>query len=124
VKGGLLLGGGKRPGGAGAALLAEHESKLLRRPQLRLVGTEGGTGLGQIESAEEVDAKEAFLAPDLLHGAFDRPLALRVLHLLFPQCRVSDRMGTWRIKAPFERRLKGSAGTTPQIAEKRISRRK
>jgi hypothetical protein len=77
VQGGLLLSGGKGPGGAGAALLTEDEAQLLGGPQLSLVGTEGGAGLGEVQRTEEVDPKEAFLASDLLGGPLGWPLALR-----------------------------------------------
>src|SRR6185437_16776427 len=73
VQRGLLLSGRERPGRARAALLAKDEAQLLRRAQLRLVGTERGAGLAQLERTEQVAAKEAFLAGDLPR----RALALR-----------------------------------------------
>src|SRR3977135_280471 len=79
VEGGLLLRGWEGPGGARAALLAEDESHLLRRSQLRLPGTKGGAGLGQLERAQQVDAEEAFLTAHLVRplGRSTGLLALR-----------------------------------------------
>ena len=54
VQRGLFLSRGERPGGAGAALLAEHEAQLRRRFQLRLVRTEGRARLLERERAQEV----------------------------------------------------------------------
>src|SRR3954469_19098605 len=57
VQRGLLLGVGKRPGGGRAALLAEVEAHLARRPQaLGMVGTERGTRGVQRQGAEHVAA--------------------------------------------------------------------
>src|SRR4029077_14287975 len=64
VQRGLLLRGGERPCSARAALLAEHETQLLRRLQLSLVGTKRRAGLRQIERAQQVAAEVAFLAAD------------------------------------------------------------
>jgi hypothetical protein len=77
---GLFMGGGKRPRSRRAALLAEHEPQLLRWLQLSLVGTEGGAGLGQIESAEKVAPEVTFLAAQLPRGS----LALFSWHLPCP----------------------------------------
>jgi hypothetical protein len=64
VQGGLFLCGGERPRGARAALLAEDEPQLLRGGELSLVGTEGGAGLGEIQSAEQVASEVAVLTCD------------------------------------------------------------
>ena len=61
----LFLRGGEGPGGARALLLAKDEAQLLRRPELSGIGTEGGTGLGEIEGAEQVAPEEALIARHL-----------------------------------------------------------
>lgn len=65
----LLLCRGKRPSRAGAALLPEHESQLLRRSQLSLVGAKGGAGLVQVERTQQVAPEEAVIATDGFGGA-------------------------------------------------------
>ena len=72
VQRGLLLGGGERPGGARAPLLAEHEAQLLRRFQLGLVGTEGRARLLELERAQEVDPEEALSQLTLLAARWAR----------------------------------------------------
>lgn len=81
VKRGLLLRRGKRPRSARAGLLAKHESQLLWRAELRLVGTERRARLGQIEGAQEVLAEEAFLAADLPRRTAGWSFALLARHL-------------------------------------------
>ena len=69
VQRGLFLRRWERPRGARAALLAEHEPQLLRRRELRLGGTEGGAGLGEVQGAEQIALEEAILAGDLAGGS-------------------------------------------------------
>src|ERR1700688_2036518 len=85
VKRGLLVGRGEGPCGAGAALLAEDEAHLLRRPQLRLAGTVGRAGLLNRQGTETVDLEEAVLACDLLRGPPGRACALLARHLRNPR---------------------------------------
>jgi hypothetical protein len=77
VQRGLFLRRRKRPGRPRATLLAEDEAHLLRRLQLRLVGTEGGAGLGQVQRTEKIATEETFLTTHFASGS----LTLRSLHL-------------------------------------------
>ena len=73
VQSSLLLGARERPGGLAAALLAEHEPHLRRRPQpVRMVGPERRARLVELEGAEAVAGEEALLARHLR-----RPLGAR-----------------------------------------------
>lgn len=80
MQGGLLLRRWESPRGARAALLTEDEAQLLRRLQLSLMGTERRAGLRQIERAEEVDVKVAFLTTHLARGPGGLPLDLLCLY--------------------------------------------
>jgi hypothetical protein len=84
VQGSLLLSGGKRPGGAGAALLSKYKAQLLRRSQLRLMGTERCAGLGQLERAQEVDPEVALITANLVRRTLRRTLGLHCLHQHIP----------------------------------------
>jgi hypothetical protein len=69
MQSGLFLGRRKRPSGARATLLAEHEAQLLGWSELGLGGTESGAGLGQVQGTEQIAMEKAFLACDLACGA-------------------------------------------------------
>ncbi len=63
MEGGLLLGGRKRPGRAGAALGAKDEAQLLRRAQaVRVVRAEGRTRLGVNQRTQLIAAEIALVA--------------------------------------------------------------
>ena len=62
----LLLSRRERPRGLAAALLAEDEAQLARRPQpLRMVGAERRAGLVECECAQSVAPEEAIVATHL-----------------------------------------------------------
>src|SRR5215207_5581730 len=76
----LLLGAGEGPRGLRAALLAEGEAQLPRRPQaLGMVGPEGRAGLVEGQRAERVAPEVAGLARDLRSCCRPRRHARRVL---------------------------------------------
>jgi hypothetical protein len=86
---GLLLGRRERPRGPRAPLLAEDEPELLRRAQLRLVGTERGARLGQVERAEQVHPEVALLTAHLVHACGRAPSLLALRHRRPPDCELS-----------------------------------
>ena len=112
VQSGLLLSARERPGGLAAALLAEHEPHLRRRPQpVRMVGPERRARLVEFEGAEAVAGEEALLARHLRRplgarrrgncGHPRRPLRSRLRHR------------TWAIKAKGARRFKAFPNAAP-----------
>jgi hypothetical protein len=84
VQGGLLLSGGKRPRRARTSLLAEHETQLLRRFELRLVRAERRARLRQLERAQQVDAEIALITAHF-GRAFGRAPSLSSLHQNYPR---------------------------------------
>ena len=127
----LLLRGGKCPGRARAALLAEHQPQLLGRAQFGLARAEGRAGLVEVERTEQVHVEEAVLASHLPRGALRRSSALRARHSLsfasLGSWLSTGRAGSDRPAEPSKHRARpcsrGSQRTFPQIADKTISTR-
>ncbi len=78
----LFLRGGKCPGRARSPLLPEHESQLLWRSQLGLVGAKRRAGLVQVKRTQQIAPEEAVLATDGFGGSYYAPAgALLSLHM-------------------------------------------